>query len=383
MRTAETNRANARLIGLLAGREVAAETIDAAGWTRLIELARKHGVAPMLRHRIGERSSLLPPVAAEQLRLAYMKSLARNMQLFHENERMLRALTTAGIPVVPFKGAHLAKYVYEEVALRSMADIDLWLPRSQLDQARAVMETLGYTSRSKPDRPQALQDALTGETQFFKPNATMVEIHWNTFAGEWIRHTARVDEEAIWRRTQPLEGELIRQLSPEDAVVHLCVHLAVNHQMSRMGLRALLDLDRARRAWSIDWLVVRERARTWRVSCATWLVLKLLAELFGDPDQQLPLSALAPSPLRQFILGRIVSGRRLMRGLSLSEGPARFLFQLLLVDRPKDAVTLLWRGLFPDSTWLRLRYGLQSAPRWRVRLQGLWHPFRVALRREI
>jgi hypothetical protein len=53
------------------------------------------------------------------------------------------------------------------------------------------------------------------------------------------------------------------------------------------------------------------------------------------------------------------------------------------VDRPIDALTLLWRGLFPDSTWLRLRYGLQSAPRWRVWLQCLWHPFGVALRRDM
>jgi hypothetical protein len=383
MPMADMDRAAAQLIDLLAGRKATVERIAAAEWTGVIAAAQKHAVAPVLHIRVRERGLLLPPAAAEQLRQLHLKSLARNMRMLHARDLILRALTAANIPVVPFKGAHLATEVYGDIALRSMGDIDLWLPRPQLDAARAVLQTLGYASHSKADRPQALQDALTGETQYLKPDAPMVELHWNVFPGEWLRHTARVDEQIIWQRTQPLDGDLIRQLSPEDAVIQLCVHLAVNHQMSRAGLRTLLDLEFARRAWRIDWQVVGRRSRAWRVSCATWLVLKIFAELFGDPDRQLPLSELAPSALRRFALGRLVSARRLMQGLRLSDGPVRFLLLLLLVDRPVDALTLLWRGLFPDSTWLRLRYGLQSAPEWRVWLQGLWHPFRIVLRREI
>lgn len=380
---AETDRTAAQLIDLLAGRAVTVDAGTDAGSAPLIDLAQKHGVVSLLRSRLQGSGLALAPDAARRLRQLYLSALARNMRLFHERDRILSALTEAHIPVVPFKGAHLAKEVYRDITLRSMADIDLWVPRPHLDSARKIMEGLGYASSAKANRPPALQDALAGETQYAKPHAPMVEIHWNIFPGEWIRHTARIDEQLIWQRTQPLQGDLVRQLAPEDAVVQLCVHTAVNHQMSRMGLRALLDLDHARKAWAIDWVLVGRRAHAWRVSCATWLVLKLLAELFGDPDGRLPRSDLAPSPLRQFILGRLVSARRLMQGLRLSEGPVRFLFLLLLVDRPIDALRLLWRGLFPDLTWLKLRYGLQSAPRWRVWLQCLWHPFRVALRRDL
>jgi hypothetical protein len=380
---AQMDRAAAHLIDLLAGREVPAGMIASAEWTKLIEMARKHGVAPVLQIRSKAAGLDLPPAAARRLGQLYLRSLARNMRLLRECDFIVRALTAARIPVVPFKGAHLAQEVYGDIALRSMGDVDLWVPRPQLDTARTVMQTLGYMPRPNANRPPALQDALTGETRYSKPNAPVVEIHWNLFPGEWLRLTSRVDEQSIWQRTQPLEGDLIRRLSPEDAIVQLCVHLAVNHQMSYMGLRTLLDLEFARRTWPVDWDLVCRRSRAWRVSCATWLVLKLLAAVFGDPDEQLPLSDLAPSPLRQFALGRLVSPRQLMRGLRLSDGPVRFLFLLLLVDRPIDVLKLLWRGLFPDLTWLRLRYGLQSAPRWRVWLQCLWHPFRVALRREM
>lgn len=379
----EINQAAAQLIDLLTDRAVTAETITTVAWGQLIELAQQHSVAPVLYVRLKERGLTPPPAVVEQLRQIYLNSIARNTRLFHERDRILRVLAAANIQVAPFKGACLAEVVYGNIALRSMGDIDLWVLQPQLDAARAVMQTLGYASRSKADRPQALQDALTGETQFFGPNAPLVELHWTIFPGEWLRHTARIDEHIIWQRTQPLNGDLIRQLAPEDAILQLCVHLAVNHQLSEIGLRTLLDLEFARRAWRIDWSSVSQRARAWRVSCATWLVLKLFAELWGDPENQLPVSDLAPSALRQWSLNRLVSARRLMQDIHLSRGPRRFLLLLLLVDRPIDALALIGRALFPDRTWLTLRYGLQTAPRWRVWLQRLWHPILVTLRRAI
>ena len=372
-----------RLIALLSGCAIAAETFDEADWQRIVELAQKQSVAPLLYARLRERGITPTPAAAQQLRDIYLASIIRNTRLLHEVGNIFRAFQAADIPVIPLKGACLAEAVYGNIALRQMGDVDLWIQRHQLDAARQVMQSLGYASHSKADRPQALQDALTGETQMFKSNAPMVELHWNVFPGEWLRHTAQIDEQVIWQRTVPLNRETVHQLSPEDAIIHLCVHLAVNHQMSEIGLRTLLDLDFARRKWIIDWRTVAQRACAWRVSYATWLVLQALAELFGDPDHQLPLPDLAPSPWRQFVLRRFVSARLLMEGLHLSSGPKRFLYLLSLVDRPADAILLLWRAFFPDHLWLTLRYGLQDAPPWRIRLQRLWHPLSIVLKREI
>jgi hypothetical protein len=337
----------------------------------------------MLYARLKECGIMPPPESAQRLREIYLANATRNMLLLHEVGKILRALQAAEIPVIPLKGIYLAEAMHSNLALRQMGDIDLWIQRRHLDLARQVMQSLGYTSRSKTDRPQALQDALTGETQLFKSGAPMVELHWNIFPGEWLRHTAQIDEQIIWQRTKPFKGELVRQLSYVDTIIQVSVHLAVSNQMSETGLRTLFDLDIARRKWVIDWKTLAQRARAWRVSSATWLVLHALAELFGDSDHQLPLSDLAPSPLRQFILGRFVSKRALMEGLDLYRGPKRFLFLLSLVDRPVDAISLLWRAFFPDRVWLTLRYELQDAPSWRIWAQRLWHPLRVAIKREL
>ncbi len=372
-----------RLIALLAGHADNIGTLTESEWERLIEFARKSNIAQMLFTYLKSQNVSPPPAVAEAIRKIHIASVTRNMKLFHELEKILRAFQTAGITAVPVKGAWLAEATYRNIALRGMGDVDLWVPRSQLDAARQVMVSLGYSSRSKADRPQELQDALVGETQLFKTNAPMVELHWNVFPGEWLRHTARIDEQDIWQRTLPHHGENVRQLSPEDAIIHICVHLAVNHQMSMPGLRTLLDLDCARQRLNIDWGTVAERARAWRVSTATWLVLRMLTELFGDPERKLPLPDLKPSTLRRGILRSFVSTRNLVEGIKISSGPKRFVFLLALVDQPADALYLIWRALMPDRTWLTLRYGLQDAPVWRIWLQRLWHPLRIALQRKI
>jgi hypothetical protein len=372
-----------RLMALVTGHADKIGTLTEPQWERLIEFSKKSGVAQVLFTYLKLQNISPPPAASEPIRNIHLASLTRNMKLFHELEKILIAFKTADIAAVPLKGAWLAETVYSNIALRGMGDVDLWVQRNQLDEARKIMVFLGYSSRSKADRPQALQDALTGETQMFKSGAPMVELHWNVFPGEWLRHTARIDEQAIWQRTLPHQGKNVRQLSPEDAIIHICIHFAVNHQMSMPGLRTLLDLDCGRQKLNIDWGTVAKRARAWRVSTATWLVLRMLSELFGDPESKLPLQALRPSPFRRRILKRFISPQNLIEGINISSGPKRFLFLLALVDRPTDALYLIWRTLIPDRTWLTLRYGLQDAPAWRFWFQRLWHPLRIAWQRKI
>jgi hypothetical protein len=370
----------ARLVDILSG--CAVQPLSAAEWAGVIGLARRLGVAPLLAHMALDGPNPPPTETASELQTIYRAAKMRAVKLFYERDILLESLTAAGIACAPVKGAHLAEAVYGNIALRRMGDIDIWLPRDQVDAARGVLAGLGYAASSKDSRPQALQDAIMGETQMVKSNATLVELHWSLFAGEWARHTTRIDEAEIWRRCLPFQSDLVRQLTPEDTLIHLCVHFAVNHYTLQAGLRTLLDLDFLRRAWTVDWAEVSRRARAWRVSCAVWLVLRRYSELFGGDLGALPLADLAPSPVRQKLLERLAPAAHLL-GDEPPGGAARFLRLLLLVDRKRDAVLLTARAFYPEREWLTLRYGLENAPGWRVWLQRLYHPLRVLLRREI
>jgi len=353
-------------------------------WELVNELARRHGVSPFLYRSLYPHQADVPPDVWLALRSNYYASVARHLFRERELEQVLEVLDGAGVPIVLLKGTAWARTVYPDPVLRTMGDLDLWLPRHSLDEARNALGKLGYVAHSKDDRPLALQDEYLGETQLLsdKPGSGLVELHWNVFPGEWLRHAAQIDESPVWERCVPIDGTKARQLASEDAVLNACLHLVVNHQMGGVVLRPLLDLEQLYRELPIDWSIVLQRARDWRVTTATWLLLDLWAKLFDRKDD-IPLSELCPSSFRQRILQRLIPVQLLMEGKTLRRGWERRIFLLFLVDRPADAVRLLWRAFFPERQWITLLYGLEGAPTWRIRLQQLYHPFRVLIRRDV
>ena len=84
-------------------------------------------------------------------------------------------------------------------------------------------------------------------------------------------------------------------------------------------------------------------------------------------DEAAPaLERLKPASLRRRLLGYMVDPSSLLAMRDLTRGPQRFLLQLLLVDRRRDAVRLVWQALWPEDRWLMDRYGSATASvRWR------------------
>jgi hypothetical protein len=146
-------------------------------------------------------------------------------------------------------------------------------------------------------------------------------------------------------------------LAPEDATIQLAAHIAVNHQMSYPGVRGLLDLALLARTQAIDWAGLAERARAWRLSTCTWLVLTLTDKLLGLDGAKAAIASLTPRATRRAVLRRLVDEQHVLEGRDMTGGPRRLAFQLLLVDRPKDAARLVGRTLWPEPAWLRSRYG--------------------------
>jgi hypothetical protein len=93
-----------RLIALLAGREIDVHKLGDLDWERIIGLAQKTGVAPVLFAALKAKDVTPPPASAERIRKIYLTSAARNTRIFHEVGKILRALQAANIPVVPLKG---------------------------------------------------------------------------------------------------------------------------------------------------------------------------------------------------------------------------------------------------------------------------------------
>lgn len=339
---------------------------------RWAEWLRSQGLAPYTWRRLKETGCAgnLPLDCAALLRGAYYAA-AGDAELHRaELSAALACLRQAGITPILFKGAALAYTAYPDPACRPMGDLDLWVTAEAMPVARAALVGLGYAERSKDDRPLAIQAQMSGEVQLVGRAAGqgLIELHWGAFAGEWLRRTAAVEHREIFCRARgaQIAGHEAWIMAPEDALLQLAVHLAVNHQMAYPGARGLLDVALLGRAEQVDWSALAARAREWRVATAAWLVLAMTESLPGLPGSRLAVASLAPATSRQAIIRRFVTEETLLAGKDITGGPRRFAYQLALVDRPQDAARLVGRTLWPERGWLKARYGT-AGPGVRVR----------------
>jgi hypothetical protein len=350
-------------------------TADLAGW------AVAQNMGPYLFHRLPRVAALegLAQEARTLLQAAYYQAVAANTIQRRELADVLGALGRAEVDVVLLKGTALAYTVYADPVSRLMGDIDAWIETDRFPAAVGALAALGYRSRDKSDRPPALASLVGGEQQMVSsvPGTGLVELQWPAFRGEWTRHTTQIDHAGIRARCLPLvvEGQRALVMAPGDTLIHLCHHQAISHQFGFPGVRGLLDLHLIVEGTDLDWPEIVACARDWRLSTVVWTVCDLTRQLFDTPIPDEVLGALAPAPWRRRAIHRLQLERMLLEMTSAGYHRRRFWIQLLLIDRIRDMVRLIGRGLFPESAWLRARYGAEpGASLWRARLL---HPWRL------
>lgn len=343
----------------------------------------RQGIAPHAFYRLRAAGLLdrLDPTPRGLLEQSYQTSALQEALRHQAATALLGALAGAGIEAVLLKGLALAHSVYPSPRCRAMGDLDLWVPAETYDAAERILtEQLGYQSLDKEERPAPLMRQFGGERQLRSapPARLMVELQWPAIRGEWVRHTTRVDHEGIWQRRQPLaiDGIPVAVMAPEDTLVHLAIHQAINHQFTfPCWLRSLLDVHLVVRDREIAWPTLVERARAWQVATVCWSVLTLAVELLGTPVPPATLAALAPAPRRQALLARLELARSVVEMWPSEHDHRRLLVQALHTDHPADLLRLAGRALVPERAWLQARYGAESpAALLRARLL---HPLRL------
>ena len=300
-----------------------------------------------------------PGVASPLAREAF-GAAAANLGHFDTLARVERRFEAERVPMVLLKGASVAIAAYADPSFRPMTDLDIWVRDREMPAALAILRAEGFRQEAgRASRPPALPRRSGGEL-VFRPDGgghRLIELHFSPFQGWWIQRTAAPDLEGIWDRTETMgPGRHARRLAAEDAIVQTSFHVAVN-QFGQAPLRGLMDLAVLARVRRIDWAVVAERARRWRLAHATWLVLDAADRLIGVPGSQPALSRLRPARPRRALLRQFVTPDSILAGRDLTRPTRRHPFMLALADRGRDGARLVGRALWPEPWWIAARHG--------------------------
>jgi hypothetical protein len=264
---------------LCVGRRADAETAARAerllteeiDWPRLLDLARRHGVEPLL-HQLLQRlpAGAAPSELVEPLRRRYREISVQNLFLAGELLRIVERFRGEGISLIPCKGPLLAIAAYGDLSLRRFLDLDLLAPPEDFGRARRLLGELGYRrSLAAPHEDAFLQSF--GQLPLVRDDGrSLVELHANlgmrgfpyraSFAELWDR-----------RETVPLAGREIGTLRAEDLLLYLCVHGA-KHQWERLSW--ICDIAAVLRSRpDLDWDHVQREAA--RLHCRRMLELGL------------------------------------------------------------------------------------------------------------
>jgi hypothetical protein len=330
-------------------------------WQALLSLAAAQRVRPLLWHRLRQKGlhEAVPVEVAEVLRHASQRNTLRNLRLYGELRRLLSALESEGIPLILLKGAFLAEAVYENIGLREMNDIDVLARPANLSRIAEILTGMGYTPMT----------AYTGYhlPPMVRKGCASFEVHWN-LTGPGTSYS--IEPDGLWEQAMPVHiaGCDSLALSPEDLVLHLCMHASYQHQFA-FGLRPSCDIAETISHFhpALNWQTLAERAgqRGWQRG--VYLALRLAKELAGAEVPTDILERLRPTNVTEGILE---AARAQILTYNGSAGPIRApVAELLESRRLLDRIRIVWKRIFLPRASLATLY---SVPVDSVRIYGCY-----------
>ena len=258
--------------------------LSEADWDEVLELAEKHGVMPLLHRNLKARYADLqvPDPIQARLRDTYRATGIRNTRLFALLNGILKGFRAAGIDVVVLKGAHLAELIYEEVALRPMGDVDLLVRPGDLRASTQLLREIGYEQpghegSASPRHQEPIVEQMEIES-FRKPGGLLLDVHYSPVI------PGKANIESVWDRVRTVRigGAEALVLSPEDLLLHLCVHAAVNHGFA-VRLVNICDIPEVvdRFGDTFDWPTFWARSSEWGAERAALVTFALAERLLG------------------------------------------------------------------------------------------------------
>jgi hypothetical protein len=306
---------------------------------RLVNTALKEGLGGFLYRRFQKSDTLgrLKRGQTEKLENHYYQTVRTNLKLLRELKEVLHRTNQGNTPVVLLQGIQLILEVYEDVGLRPMTDIDLWVLKKNYASLADIMTGLGYE-----------RNPLYPDT--FRKGSTTVDVHTHLLWADRIRSRrflfASTDEEVFHRcRVVDVEGEAGRCLSQYDQVLYLGLH-ALKHRFERLVW--LVDIKNIVSRWAAsDWKTLHDRAIEFGQGKIPSYVLFLLSHLFDyAPSKAAPWT---PERRVSLIERRALMGR--VKGDALPLWAPLFLFSS--GGSPGTRLCFILETLFPRPQVLR------------------------------
>ncbi len=337
-------------------------------WDYVLQMGKAHGLAPLLYyhlHRIDHEHRISQPIM-DQLHNIYYSNLARNILLYDELRGILKSFKEKEIPVVALKGIALAELVYENVALRPMADVDLLVQKRNLPEVMKTLFKLGFEIQPQEKR---VTIKYMNELHLVKRQENLhlpiliINIHWDLTAPVRFKGATKINTQQMVLKARPgkVACSNILVMAPEDQILWVIYHATFQHPF--IGLLQLCDVAELIKLKEneLNWQILVKTSRNGRIATAVYYFLSLSRKLLEAPIPDWALKALAPNLLKRSLLDTLVIKSSFLIKCPTHSVASRYLLQTLMLDKMINTLSLLWKAVFPPLEWLTVYYGRPRA----------------------
>jgi hypothetical protein len=285
---------------------------------------------------------------------SYMQELDKASKLLSDNNIEMIALKNSGI----------TRGLYTHYGASPMGDIDVLVRKQDFRKAHKVLVDHGYVLKFRsPLEEEDIEKAEQGggaEYAVKLPNGDNLwfELQWRPVAGRWIRPDQEPSADELMERSVSIKNSSVKLLAPEDNLLQVCLHTAKHSYVRAPGFRLHTDVDRIVRECDINWEVFTKRVISLEVKTATFFSLALASDLLDTPVPDYVIARLSPGKWKVNVISKWLQSV----GLFDSDGKKwSRMGYIIFVSLLYDSFFGFVRGVIPDSTWMKQRYGFSSS----------------------
>lgn len=336
------------LAALLRGDSLDRRAIKAFGSARIYDAARAHDVLPMVADRLA-----LAPELPDDLRELFLEELHRvtavDLAVEAELRRLHVACAARQVPLLLFKGSHLAYSHYPRPDLRARIDSDILIAREHRELVDEIFRAdLGY------DAPTKLSGELSAtQTMYVKyeegTEVHVVDLHWRLASPQVFAKVLSFEELYEASTPLPVLGAWARGPSNVHALLIACMHRVAHHHDEPDRFKWLFDIHLvASRFTPAEWTSFADAVLDRQVSAVCLDSLARAAEWFATPVPEAYAADVRFADARP----------REQTAAYLRTRPkaSQVLDDLRALPRWTDRLQLLREHLFPAAAYMREVY---------------------------
>jgi len=249
-----------------------------APWEDYVDWAIAQGLGPLaaynLEYRLGGADA--PAWARDRLLSVYQGSVNDNVLKLVNFKRAVDDFE--GKRALVLGGAAFAEALYPHVAFRPVIDLELLLRPEDVGPLSTHLSAVRFLPQKGELPPGAIRDLFDGNTHLY-------------LYAELLGGRSREEESALFDRALPMRvyGPSFFRLELEDAILVTCLSHA--REGYRIPLLSLVDLRELLRgapdvsgpySRPVDFALLRQRAKAWRIDRALYASTAIVARLFPD-----------------------------------------------------------------------------------------------------